>query len=283
MISEQNPQATGPEPDSDPPMQWPIPPNNKDELSHAKAQAPGQSTSPASGLPPNRVTGHVEWLSLGINGVLAVVGIAAICIYGCQLKVMHGQLTEMQKQNTLTRQQLVGSLAAVMQLVYDVTENGLDVFVDNRGHVTTKATVHLVITRLSLPSKQPIGQPSNCAAVDSQPIAPPFNVTDHSLQTLCPIPGLGRPEYEGSFRHLEEAVKVEVSNSHYEDGFGDTNLFPSECWIFLAKGWGISGDGPIGNATRIPCSQFDIGLRDAMQEKTRYENQWRQQQTQKPN
>lgn len=40
----------------------------------------------------------VEGAQLAVNGVLAIVGIIALCIYGGQLGVMHGQLEEIKKQ-----------------------------------------------------------------------------------------------------------------------------------------------------------------------------------------
>jgi hypothetical protein len=40
----------------------------------------------------------VEWLQLGANVALAVIGVVAICIYGGELNVMKGQLSELVKQ-----------------------------------------------------------------------------------------------------------------------------------------------------------------------------------------
>src|ERR1700733_15192274 len=120
----------------------PILPQNEQVLPQEKQGPPDNPINVTVNLPHKHWT--VDWLPIGINGALAVIGVIAICIYGGQLgamkgqlTAMQGQLTEMQKQTLINRQQLVGSQAAVLDFGTAFSDSGqLQVWLNNNGHVT---------------------------------------------------------------------------------------------------------------------------------------------------
>lgn len=65
-------------------------------------------------------------------------------------------IAEAQKQNTMTRQQLVGSQAARIQLGIFPTRNGLSVSFDNRGIINGRAKVFFTAQRMTIPEETPI-------------------------------------------------------------------------------------------------------------------------------
>ena len=68
-------------------------------------------------------TRTIEWLQFGTNALLAVIGVAALCIYGGQLKVMKGQLEEIIRQYPEIHAQAVAATTAVKQAAADSIEN----------------------------------------------------------------------------------------------------------------------------------------------------------------
>jgi hypothetical protein len=109
-------------------------PANKPQES--KGPTPGQASkgddsesdignSPSSGTRP------VEWLQLIVNGFLAVLAIWALCIYGGQLDVMKGTLTEQSKEFVASHRPWAGiiSIDKVGPLVFDL--NGVHAQIDH--------------------------------------------------------------------------------------------------------------------------------------------------------
>jgi hypothetical protein len=76
----------------------PIPPQNEQVLPRAKQPEPDNRVNVSANLPQRHRT--VDWLPIGINFALAVIGIFAICIYG-------RQLSQMRTANEISKESLV--------------------------------------------------------------------------------------------------------------------------------------------------------------------------------
>lgn len=96
-MTDQGDRKPNPEerPASSPPPPPFVPLQNQTVLGGAPEGPP--HNEPQETKEPLRQTRTIEWLQLGVNSVLAGVGIIAICIYGGQLKVFRDQLNEMIK------------------------------------------------------------------------------------------------------------------------------------------------------------------------------------------
>jgi len=73
----------------------------------------GNNCIPDSGKASPNVDRRIEWAQLVVNGVLVVVGIIAVCIYGCELSVMKGQLGEVIRQYPQIQKQAQAATDAV--------------------------------------------------------------------------------------------------------------------------------------------------------------------------
>jgi hypothetical protein len=93
----------------------PVVPANNEAVLPERDKNPRQEQINVTVNTPSQ-TRAAEWLQLGINAVLAVVGVIAICIYGGELNVMRQQFTEMSRQtailNSQAQQAAQDSLAA---------------------------------------------------------------------------------------------------------------------------------------------------------------------------
>lgn len=81
----------------------------------------------------------IEFSQLVVNGVLAIIGVIALCIYHGQLSVMQGQLDEMQKGNNMERRRAEDQEEAVVRLHTGgmaVGEHVEQVLAVNSGKVT---------------------------------------------------------------------------------------------------------------------------------------------------
>src|ERR1035441_5912551 len=70
----------------------------------------------------------VEGAQLAVNGVLAIVGIVALCIYNGQLTVMSGQLTEMQQARKQSKIDNANAIIAQQQIAQDSLNKSQDNF-----------------------------------------------------------------------------------------------------------------------------------------------------------
>jgi hypothetical protein len=86
-----------------PPPPPPIPPEHQPVLPSAEQNPPDDHINVTVNLPSQ--TRAMEWLQLGVNALLAVIGILAVYIYGGQLGVMKGQLTAANNQLTEIQKQ----------------------------------------------------------------------------------------------------------------------------------------------------------------------------------
>ena len=93
MNGEGNPTTTPDKEKENAPPKGPIE-SSKNSPSGENEKAPSR----AQAGEPQKVR-LIEWLQFIVNALLAVVGICAVIVYGGQLGVMKGQLTQMQQDS----------------------------------------------------------------------------------------------------------------------------------------------------------------------------------------
>lgn len=103
----------------DPPPPSPVQSHSEPILTDPKENQSDSNKESAIKSPPS--TRAVEWWQLGINGVLAVVGILVLCVYSGQLDVMRGQLKNMEGQ----LEQMKGAGAQTDQLINKAAEQAV--------------------------------------------------------------------------------------------------------------------------------------------------------------
>ena len=194
-----------------------------------------------------------EGISLCINGALAIIGIVALCIYAGQLGVMRGQLgqmgqqlQQMQQQTTLMRQQIVGTQAAIFQVItptWDWVGHKIKFQVVNEGQVQgTIKSLNATVRREKLPERTQIGNTIGITTKD-QLIAARQPYTDF-LILPWPLRDVSADLWPGKELSI---IKGEIS---YDNGFGDT-ITQRFCYSWLppwqlnetspARGWGGGG------------------------------------------
>ena len=216
-------------------------------------------------VPPNR-TRPVEWWQLGISAVLAVVGVFAICIYGGQLQVMKGQLS-------VTRDELVGTQAAVVSVVsLGIDEhNGIVIVgVRNNGHVTSsRFTGRFTIARETLPERKTIGAPI-IRTIEPRPLQVG---QDGAIQEIYPIPNLGIEGWD-SIKKLEQAIVVEW-DFNYDNGFEEV-VHDHRCMLYLYSDFQVRDGQVVGFLTGngfIPCESFEAIFKAAANFKKKAETE----------
>lgn len=230
MDGETDPQPQASDSTQDTPVPAPAPQENQEVLRHDESNAAENGPNITVNLPPDRVRA-VEILQVVINGALAVIGVAAICIYGGQLRVMQGQLTEMQKQTNLTHQQIAGTDAAY--IFSDVVTTGDEgtanaaVFARfmNRGKVIAKHVQGSIVVSLeSFPSGKVIRSATKEFSKDQ------LRPTDDGIFER--IEGFLGPNM-GMLDRNQATVVVEARFS-YDNGFGDT-IRDSSCKAYFVR------------------------------------------------
>jgi hypothetical protein len=100
MTNENDSNSPASYPDSNPTSQPPAPETPPTPPQHKVSDDPNKSTNNQNDTAKElaREFRWVEFAQLAVNGVLAVIGIFALCIYHGQLDVMRGQLSEIIKQ-----------------------------------------------------------------------------------------------------------------------------------------------------------------------------------------
>lgn len=76
----------------------PVAPQSRQVLSRAEQGPPDNRVNTAVNVPQKHWT--IDWLPIGINAALAVIGVFAICIYG-------DQLSQMRTANEISKESLV--------------------------------------------------------------------------------------------------------------------------------------------------------------------------------
>jgi hypothetical protein len=127
MGDAENPGQTSPYADPNPPPNPPIiPSNNQAVLGQAEAQERKEEIQETKQLIKQTTT--VEWLQLGVNAVLAVIGIIAIFVYIGQLRSMNRNLAEVQKQTPEIQKQAVAAQKQI-DLLRDADRPWIDISV----------------------------------------------------------------------------------------------------------------------------------------------------------
>jgi hypothetical protein len=149
MDGESKPKPDTPKAATDAPVPAPVHAENQTVLGDKEKEASQERANTTINLPPN-TTRPVEWVQAGINAVLVIIGVFAICIYGGQLKVMQETLGVMkgnEAANCVIRTNGFSSL------------NFYSFVVENRGKIPAKnVQVSFEISRETLPERQAIGQ-----------------------------------------------------------------------------------------------------------------------------
>lgn len=208
----------------------------------------------------------IEVWTLIINGVLAIVGIVALCIYGGQLGVMKGQLGnmsqqlgQMQQQTTLMRQQLIGSQAAVVKadFGYGATFEShpfVDMMVRNEGHVVTRDVhISVLMTKERIRPRAAIGSPIPIDVVIPVMQGDKANIVSrryplHFSQSELAL-----------LKDTKMSVRMEGFIS-YDNGFGEV-VKEKSCSALLSFSATI-GNAGYGGTQFWPCDILPVVLED---------------------
>jgi hypothetical protein len=259
MDSEANTQNNKSQPADDAPVPAPVQAKDQTILSANEKEPSREQPNITINLPPNG-TRHVEWTQVAINGALAVIGVVAICIYGCQLKVMQGQLQ-------LTRQQFVGTEAAFVQMGAGIDNDlrTVEVGGSNGGHVdATDIRARVVLTEKDIRNGQTIGKPVTIC-------------DDLYKPKLTGSPGfdsvIDQKYYPSNLPHDAESVVrgkswLELRTDYsYGDGFGKT-----------IREWSCSAFIPVNNPSkdnpwrRVQCDEAPFHIKEYEAEKAKHTN-----------
>jgi hypothetical protein len=222
--------------------------------SAADANPPSPPSSNTKTHKPNR--DRLDYVKFGVE----VVGLGFLIAYtvyaGLQWGAMKGQLTELRQQTTLTRQQVVGTYAAVVRIVdfagISLQETGhdtIDVAFRNDGRTISKeAHANFYAQRMKLPDGELIGEPFSQCFLTPSVITP--DPRDTKLAP-CPLVGLSKIDWE-AMHALKQTIGIR-GNLTYDNGFGDS--VPTKiCLDFVPKIRTKFGEDGEGNF--ISCDSF---------------------------
>jgi hypothetical protein len=245
------------------------------------AKAHNKPDKPALTGPPEKIRNEVDFPPEVVNrfysehdksyrlqrrtfwvGLLTLIALVAYTGFTYRLwRTTDDTFNQVKDQTTLMRQQLEGTMGAILSLDLLEIEQppccALGFTIGNGGHVTANnVTAHIILTIQSLPGKQTKGGPYY------------FSVGPQSLRAggggaqivkHFSVPGLTQDFLDSAMR-LETTARVEETFS-YENGFGRT-ISQSECRSYL-PGPFVSGDitkniEPHPNGIGLwPCESFD--------------------------
>jgi hypothetical protein len=214
MTSESDSNHKPEERPSEPPSPPPIPPNDATVLGDAEATPSNNRENETERL--LRGTRTLEWLQFSVNGALAVIGIIAICIYGGQLNVMRRTLLEMERQGKLMRQQLEGTMAAILTFQEPIistdptNKEELTLHLSNSGHVIAQDTyIDFQVDTASFPKLTTV-YPSQSYTVSPQ-------VGIDGWSDRYPLPYLSPQDMKFSTQKRTVTVK---GTFEFDNGFG---------------------------------------------------------------
>lgn len=217
----------------------------------------------------------VEIVGIILLGVYTVYTIKISRANKKAAEAAHDTLVEIQKQTILSRQQLVGTQGALLELHLDVNPDG-ETFAEllNIGHVTaTNIHFRLEVTRQNLPSETPIGTP----IVFEWPI-PPIKADPASYWAKnWPLPWIPkrlteRQEWPKGWPG-KETLMIRGRFS-YQNGFGDgkTEEFCRQ-WLpgytIVTKTGSPNGAG----GGLIPCENFRALIRAILEKERQAEKE----------
>ncbi len=178
---------------------------------------------------------------------------------------MEAQLGEMKKQNTLTKEQLEGTMSAVlkinMAIQIDPLRTEAQINLMNVGHVVAKnVRVNLAVTRKMWPTNTPVGTP-----IPVEYAVPEIGLTQDMWQTR---------EYPFSLSSAERREVAEgrlivrlEGNLTYYDGF-ETQTYPI-CYANLTYEIRDKTGKVVqsGNNPQVPCDEFDVEIQGIFRQK----------------
>lgn len=173
--------------------------------------------------------------------VIAASNIGYDIVAACQLHSMNGQLTEMQQQTALTRQQLVGTQAAVIifnETRWDSTKRLLTFDLSNTGLVTGTITSFTAnVQKKTFPSQQPIGEGVPIEFTNRE-IGKNSNYT---LDKGLPWP---LPEIEDQKLWPGNEIATIEGQYTYTNGFGE--IFSHKFCVLWLPHWHVVGPNGAG-------------------------------------
>jgi hypothetical protein len=184
-----------------------------------------------------------------------VSAVAALIVFAQWLE-MDSQLSEMQKQTTLNRQQLVGSQAAVVEAVVEFSDpQNLKIEIRNTGHVIAKdVEVEATITMETLPDRSTIGQPA-VRKYSKKILAPFTDRWDGDNYTLTtPL------DYMASVL-ASKNVLVAKGTVTYDDGFPEKHG-DKVTTVFCRAYFAFRGHGTTVGPQMVECDNLLDVLRD---------------------
>ncbi len=148
-----------------------------------------------------------------------------------QTRAMQAQLEQMQRQNILTRQQLVGTQGAIVKFQFNLDLRGLLVSIfDEVRHVPVRRlTFSFTVSRRTLPEEAELWKGKTIT------INAPVLSTQGGIERTYALPDNIIASWE-AIRHWKQTVRLE-GKLVYDNGFGDIISQPI-CQSFLAP-WNI--------------------------------------------
>lgn len=161
------------------------------------------------------------WM-IGLTAAIAFFGLCAVIVGTLQWCAMRGQLAEMGRQGTLMHQQLVGTEAAIVNVLEfpniespNTGNFGFNIALKNDGHVTA-GNVHLALTAqiMNLPSMESVGELWKCDPPD-------FLLAGNTPKNIqCFLNGLNTDTWQ-PIKDFKQTIAVDGAFS-YDNGFGET-------------------------------------------------------------
>ena len=188
-------------------------------------------------------------------GVAAFATVTYAIIAAWQLFTMSGQLQEMQKQTNLTRQQLIGTQAAFVQVVVGIDSDlrTVEVGASNGGRVdATDIHIHVAMTQKDVLTGQAVGNPITICNDLYKPKLTGSPGFDSVLnQKYYPVDLLNDGELV-----VQKKRWIEMRSDYkYGDGFGKT-ITDSSCYAFIPS---KANDQPL---MRVQCDEAPVRIRE---------------------
>ncbi len=208
----------------------------------------------------NHIAQHISsnQIIAGFTVVIALTGIAYTVFAALQWSVMNGQLTELQQQTFINRQQLVGTQKAILDWNINFNNIGnVTVSLANRGHVAAPDNhFKLDATEATLPDGTPVGT-SLHFEVQIPPLKGDGGDFSHFWITPWKPKQLG-VRYQWPKDWPGKTTYILRGELTYQDGFGNTESQPF-CKEWLPDyyiTWGKQGSGGNGFGELRDCADI---------------------------
>lgn len=136
MTNENDSDTPATDPQGQPPHQPPVIPAAPPQGEVSPNSNDGSNNQQETARELAREFRWVEGAQLVVNGILAIVGIVALCIYGGQLKVMRGQLGEIVKQYPELQKSATAAKSAADTADATLKASGQQFKIEERPYIT---------------------------------------------------------------------------------------------------------------------------------------------------